>query len=337
MPLDGVFLTRLRRELAGAVVGGRVDKIHQPARETIVIAMRARAGNRKLLLSASASNPRVHFTELAQDNPKSPPMFCMLMRKHLTGAKLVDITQAGLDRILHFHFETTNELGDRVVLTLSVEIMGRHSNIILVDQEGRIIDAVKRVSDEMSRVRPVLPGMMYTHVPAGSRLDIYKAAPSEIVKRLHDTPEQPLYKALISALEGMSPLVCREIAWNAARDWETPVSQLDGERETRLKFYLSQLSDRLNRDEVHPVMLVDAAGKPSDFTYIDINQYGHTLVSRDFDTYSALLDSFYSERDRIDRMRQRGAVRSLRFASWRRSARNCLNRRSAKRLKFTAI
>ena len=307
MPLDGVFLTRLRRELAGAVVGGRVDKIHQPARETIVIAMRARAGNRKLLLSASASNPRVHFTELAQDNPKSPPMFCMLMRKHLTGAKLVDITQAGLDRILHFHFETTNELGDRVVLTLSVEIMGRHSNIILVDQEGRIIDAVKRVSDEMSRVRPVLPGMMYTHVPAGSRLDIYKAAPSEIVKRLHDTPEQPLYKALISALEGMSPLVCREIAWNAARDWETPVSQLDGERETRLKFYLSQLSDRLNRDEVHPVMLVDAAGKPSDFTYIDINQYGHTLVSRDFDTYSALLDSFYSERDRIDRMRQRGA------------------------------
>ncbi len=123
MPLDGVFLTRLRRELAGAVVGGRVDKIHQPARETIVIAMRARAGNRKLLLSASASNPRVHFTELAQDNPKSPPMFCMLMRKHLTGAKLADITQAGLDRILHFHFETTNELGDRVVLTLSVEIM----------------------------------------------------------------------------------------------------------------------------------------------------------------------------------------------------------------------
>lgn len=120
-----------------------------------------------------------------------------------------------------------------------------------------------------------------------TRLDIYNAAPSEIVKRSHDTPEQPLYKALISALEGMSPLVCREIAWNAARDWETPVSQLDGERETRLKFYLSQLSDRLNRDEVHPVMLVDAAGKPSDFTYIDINQYGHTLVSRDFDTYSA--------------------------------------------------
>ena len=311
MPLDGVFLTRLRRELAGAVVGGRVDKIHQPARETIVIAMRARAGNRKLLLSASASNPRVHFTELAQDNPKSPPMFCMLMRKHLTGAKLVDITQAGLDRILHFHFETTNELSDRVVLTLSVEIMGRHSNIILVDQEGRIIDAVKRVSDEMSRVRPVLPGMTYTHVPAGSRLDIYKAAPSEIVKRLHDTPEQPLYKALISALEGMSPLVCREIAWNAARDWETPVSQLDGERETRLKFYLSQLSDRLNRDEVHPVMLVDAAGKPSDFTYIDINQYGHTLVSRDFDTYSALLDSFYSERDRIDRMRGADLLRLL--------------------------
>lgn len=132
MPLDGVFLSQLKREIEDRIVGGRVDKIHQPARETIVIAMRAQAGNHKLLVSASASNPRLHFTTLPQDNPKSPPMFCMLMRKHLTGAKLVSITQAGLDRVLHLHFETANELGDRVVLTLAVEIMGRHSNIILV-------------------------------------------------------------------------------------------------------------------------------------------------------------------------------------------------------------
>ncbi|WP_288283684.1 NFACT RNA binding domain-containing protein [uncultured Anaerotruncus sp.] len=307
MPLDGVFLSQLKREIEDRIVGGRVDKIHQPARETIVIAMRAQAGNHKLLVPASASNPRLHFTTLPQDNPKSPPMFCMLMRKHLTGAKLVSITQAGLDRVLHLHFETANELGDRVVLTLAVEIMGRHSNIILVGPDGRVVDAVKRVSDEMSSVRPVLPGMAYTHVPAQDRLNIYTAAPSEIVARLRAGKDAELSKALLGALEGISPLVCREIAHNAARGEETLVSQLDGERETRLKFYLAQLSDRLNSGGARPTMLVDGTGKPKDFSYLDLNQYGHALVCREYDSYSALLDSFYSERDRIDRMHQRGA------------------------------
>lgn len=306
MPLDGVFLSQLKREISDVIVGGRVDKIHQPARETIVIAMRAQAGNHKLLVSASASNPRLHFTTLPQDNPKSPPMFCMLMRKHLSGAKLLDITQAGLDRVLHLHFETANELGDRVVMTLAVEIMGRHSNIILVGPDGRVVDAIKRVSDEMSSVRPVLPGMAYTHVPAQDRLNIYTAAPSEIVARLRAGRDAELSKALLGALEGMSPLVCREIAHNA-RGEEVLVSQLTDEQETRLKFYLAQLSDRLNSGGARPTMLIDGAGKPKDFSYLDVNQYGHTLVCREYGSYSELLDNFYSERDRIDRMHQRGA------------------------------
>ncbi len=306
MPLDGVFLSQIKNELEPMLLGGRVDKIHQPAKETVVIAMRAKAGNHKLLLSASASNPRLHLTTQPQDNPKAPPMFCMLMRKHLSGAKLVALRQIGLDRILHFDFETTNELGDRVVLTLAVEIMGRHSNIILVDQNNRIIDAVKRINDEMSRVRPILPGMSYTLVPAQDRLNIFTAAPAQVLERVHNS-EQELSRALLGALEGMSPLVCREIAHHVTRGTEITSSLLDEEQQTRLRFYLAQLSDRLNAGQTTPTMLVDASGKPKDFTYLDINQYGHTLVSRSFQTYSELLDSFYSERDRIDRMRQRGA------------------------------
>ncbi|MCI8650235.1 MAG: fibronectin/fibrinogen-binding protein [Anaerotruncus sp.] len=306
MPLDGVFLSQIKNELEPVLLGGRVDKIHQPAKETVVIAMRAKAGNHKLLLSASASNPRLHLTTQPQDNPKAPPMFCMLMRKHLSGAKLVALRQIGLDRILHFDFETTNELGDRVVLTLAVEIMGRHSNIILVDQNNRIIDAVKRINDEMSRVRPILPGMSYTLVPAQDRLNIFTAAPAQVLERVHNS-EQELSRALLGALEGMSPLVCREIAHHVTRGTEITSSLLDEEQQTRLRFYLAQLSDRLNAGQTTPTMLVDASGKPKDFTYLDINQYGHTLVSRSFQTYSELLDSFYSERDRIDRMRQRGA------------------------------
>ncbi len=307
MPLDGIFLNRLKNELTGLILNGRVDKIHQPAKETIVIAMRAQGGNHKLLISASASNPRLHFTAQPQDNPKSPPMFCMLMRKHLTGAKLVDIRQIGLDRILQFDFETVNEMGDRVIMTLAVEIMGRHSNIILISPDRRIVDSVKRINDEMSRVRPILPGMTYTLVPAPNRLSLFEAVPAQIVERVQAGPDVELSKALLQALEGISPLVCREIAHHAARGAEVTVSKLSDEHLTRLKFYLSQLIDQLSANETHPTMLVDAAGKPKDFTFLDINQYGHALVCRSYDTYSDLLDHFYNERDRIDRMHQRGA------------------------------
>lgn len=306
MPLDGVFLSQLTKEVADKIVGGRVDKIHQPARETVVISMRAKGGNQKLLLCASASNPRMHFTALPQDNPKSPPMFCMLMRKHLTGAKLLEARQLGLDRVVHFKFETTNELGDRVVLTLAVEIMGRHSNVILVDQDNRVIDAVKRVTDEMSRVRPVLPGIGYTLAPAQPRLNIFTASPSEIADRVAQSQEE-LSKALPKALEGMSPLICREIAFHVDRNGEAIAGRLNEEQVTRLKFYVSRLSDLLNAGETTPTMLLDPSGKPKDFSYMDIHQYGHTMVGRAYETYSELLDTFYSERDRIDKVHQRSA------------------------------
>lgn len=307
MPLDGIFLNRMKTELSKQILNGRVDKIHQPAKETIVIAMRAQGGNHKLLISASASNPRVHFTSLPQDNPKSPPMFCMLMRKHLTGAKLVDIRQIGLDRILHLDFETVNDMGDRVTMTLAVEIMGRHSNIILIGPDRRIVDAIKRINDEMSRVRPILPGMTYTLVPAQDRLSLMNAAPSQIIERIQAGPDVELSKALLKALEGISPLVCREIAHHAVRGEEHFVSKLTEEHIVRLKFFLSQLIDQLTEYKTHPTMLVDAAGKPKDFSFLDIEQYGHTLVCRAYETYSEMLDHFYSERDRIDRMHQRSA------------------------------
>lgn len=306
MPLDGVFLNQLTKEIADVVVGGRVDKIHQPARETVVVSMRAKGGNSKLLFSASASNPRIHFTTLPQDNPKSPPMFCMLMRKHLTGAKLLSVEQLGLDRVVHFRFETTNELGDRVVLTLAAEIMGRHSNVILVDQDNRIIDAVKRVTDEMSRVRPVLPGMSYTLAPAPKRLSLFTDTPAQIVALLA-THDDELSKALPKVLEGVSPLICREIAYHVSRQEDVRAGAMDEEQQTRLKFFLAQLSDLLTQGEARPTLLADPSGKPKDFSYLDIHQYGHTLIGRTCESYSALLDTFYSERDRIDKVHQRSA------------------------------
>ena len=166
MALDGAFLYAIRNELS-SLIGGRVEKIHQPSREEIIISLRTRNGGKKLYISANAASARVHITENTVDNPQTPPMFCMLLRKHLGSGKLVGIRQDGLERILFLDFECVNELGDIVTVTLACEIMGRCSNLIIINNEGRVIDSIKRVDEEMSRERLVLPGMKYTLPPRG--------------------------------------------------------------------------------------------------------------------------------------------------------------------------
>ena len=165
MALDGAFLRLLKREIESWALGSRVDRIAQPSREELILTLRQKGGSRRLLISAGADSPRIHFTESKVENPKEPPMFCMLLRKHLSSARLAQVRQVGMDRILHLVFETANELGDRVELILAVEIMGRHSNCILVGADGRIADAVKRVDQETSSVRPILPGLPYELPP----------------------------------------------------------------------------------------------------------------------------------------------------------------------------
>ena len=165
MALDGAFLRHIKKELEEKLLGGRVDKIHQPNREELVVAFRTREAAYKVLFSARANSARVHFTAIPLENPKQPPMLCMLLRKKLQGAKLTAIRQPELERLLHFDFDTVNELGDHVTLTLTVEIMGRYSNIILSDENGKIIDALKRVDAEMSSQRLVLPGLTYQLPP----------------------------------------------------------------------------------------------------------------------------------------------------------------------------
>ena len=212
MALDGSFLRQIAHELKGQILDAKVDKIHQVSREELVIILRQRSGSCKLYLSAGADSPRIHLTQTSFENPKTPPMFCMLLRKHLSGARVVALRQVGLDRILQLVFETRNEMGDLVQLTGSMEIMGRHSNFILIDQDGRVIDALKRVDDTMSSVRPVLPGMRYTLPPAQDKLLLTEAAPEEMAQRIAGGRDVPLSKAILAEVQGVSPIVCREIA-----------------------------------------------------------------------------------------------------------------------------
>ena len=305
MALDGIFLSRVKAEIEAVAVGARVDKIAQPSREEIILHLRWRGGSGKLLLAASPQSPRVHWVQDAPENPKAPPMFCMLLRKHLMGGKLAEIKQVSLDRILQFKFESTNELGDPVDIFVVIEIMGKHSNIILVGQDNRIIDAIKRVNAETSSVRQVLPGMHYALPPAQDKLNLLEAGPAEIIQRLRIGKDIEFSKALCDTLEGTSPIVGREIAHYTTRGEERAVSEITAEQWTRLEFFLSDMIQKCKSGECVPTMVLEPEGRPRDFSYIPIRQYGTAMLTREYESCCALLDTFYAQRDRTERVRQR--------------------------------
>lgn len=305
MALDGIFLSRIKRELEPILIGARVDKIHQPSRDSIVITLRTLGqGTKKLLFSSSAGTARVHLTDRELENPKTPPMFCMLLRKHLSSGKLVSIRQDGFERILFFDFEAADEFGDRVVLTVAVEIMGRCSNILLISPEGKVIDSIKRVSEDMSRVRRILPGITYTLPPRDSRLCLNDFADAELFGLLNGQNTE-LSKALIKCFEGISPVFSREAAFFACRGEERPAAELSDDEKTRLCYYLHDVAERLNRGENKYCILRTREGLMKDFCFTTINQYGSLMFCREFDSPSKLLDAFCSERDVLAQTKQR--------------------------------
>ena len=184
MPLDGITLNLLKQELSQYIIGSRIEKIHQPSKDELVFHLRSREGAYRLLISASANSPRLHLTANAPENPATPPMLCMLFRKHLTGAAITGIRQLGLDRIVFIDLAGTNEIGDSVTFTLCVEIMAKHSNIVLVNSDGIIVDAVKRVDFTQSSVRQILPTFRYQYPPQQSKLNLTEIEPETAVKTI---------------------------------------------------------------------------------------------------------------------------------------------------------
>ncbi len=308
MALDGAFLACLRQELVDALPEARIDKIHQPGREELLIALRFKGGNRKLYLSAGANSPRIHFTEQAPENPAQPPMFCMLLRKRLTGGRLAAIRQEGLERALYLDFDCISELGEPVRLTLAVEIMGRHSNIILIGPDGRIIDAIKRVDPAMSSVRPILPGLPYEVPPApAGKYDLTCHTPEEITAALRAGKDGPLSKALQGITTGLSPLTCREISYRATAGQDTAVSGLTDREWEKLTDCLHRVQNAvLTGERRAPYLLVKPGGDPLEFSFQPIIQYGLEATGQEMDTFSALLDTFYSKRALAERMRVKG-------------------------------
>ena len=259
MALDAVCLAAVLDEVKRSVLGGRIDKIYQPARDEVVMAVRGNEGNVRLLFSASPNHPRVQLTRLSRENPGTPPMFCMLLRKHLTGARILEIAQPELERIVLFRLEALDELGDRVERRLVLECMGRSANLILLDGEGRVTDCVRRQEGDLTAgKRQVLPGLFY---------------------RL---PE-PRF--------GVPPLLERELRFRGeAGELEEPIRDL---------------YEQVRAGEYTPYMLV-RDGRPVDFSFLPILQYGPDTELRKYETFGQLLDDFYETRESQERTRQKG-------------------------------
>lgn len=309
MALDGVFLQKVREEMA-VLIDSRIDKIQQLSKDEILLTFRTREGAKKLFISTSAGAARVHLTKESYEAPQVPPMFCMLLRKHLSNAKLLSISQDGQERILTFELLSANELGDMVNFTLAVEIMGRHSNLILINSEGKIIDSIKRVGQDLSSVRLVLPGMRYEAPPKVKKLSLFSfTEDSELDTLIENLSEKtlPLSKGLMAEIEGISPVFAREAEFYSAKGNDAFCNELSDECITRLRFYLKKVANELLADENKYYTLKDKSGLLKDFAFCSILQYGALMTTKEFLSPSELLDYYYSERDTLSRIKQKSA------------------------------
>ena len=319
MAIDAICLQAVAGELRPQLLGLRVDKVHQPARDQVVLLFRGK----RLLLNAGAGAPRLQLTEILRDNPAEPPMFCMLLRKHLSGARVAGLTQPPLERLVKIEFDAFDELGRAGRRTLVLEAMGRRSNLILLDGEGRVIDSLRRVDADMSAARQVLPGLFYQPPASTGRLPFLEETEAGFAARFAAAAaEKTLDAFLLDQYFGLSPLMARELAFQAAGDVDARVFQMGGPGP--LWRALEGFQDRVREERFTPVCLL-RDGKPLDFACVPVGQYGGAAECVAYPSFSALLDAFYEAREKQERARQRGAD-LLRAAS---TARDRLRRKLA--------
>ena len=297
MPFDAIFLSAVVEELTPVLIGERIDKIQQPARDTVLLHLRSRG---KLLLSANGSRPRIHLTRASFENPAQPPMFCMLLRKHLSGGRIAGLAQPPAERKLDLALDCTDEMGIPCRKHLILELMGRNSNLILTDGDGRIIDCMRRVDFEMSEARQVLPGLFYREPPKQDKRIPWQTDEAELLSLLDavDSPKR-LDTWLLDTFAGLSPLISRELSYRFCGEVEADILTLS--RPELARFLARELA---MTGEKQPVLLLQG-GAAKDFSYRPIAQYGDYMTSRRCESFSALLDEFYTQRDRNERMRQR--------------------------------
>ena len=297
MPLDSITLSALAAELRPQLVGAKIDKVQQPERDTVLLSLHGPGGNCRLVLCGGVGCARVHVTAASYENPAQPPMFCMLLRKHLIGARIAGLEQPQRERILLFHLDALDEMGQPVRKMLALEMIGRGTNLILCDGDGHILDSLRRVDADMSALRQVLPGLLYRLPISQGKPDFFALTGEErrAAFAARD-PSRPADKWLLDTFSSLSPLLCREL-----------VSRCGGET-ARLPEEMDALAARAEAGAFEPWMLLEEGGRPRDFSCMPITQYGSALTSERFPSFSALLDAFYTRRGQAEEMRRRTAA-----------------------------
>ncbi len=302
MPIDYVFTGALCSELDRALKGARIDKVQQPSRDLLILSVYTSEGNKRLLLSAGVGTARLHFTQERYENPETPPMFCMLMRKHFGGGRIESVERSEGERIAEISVLTRDELGVESRRRIIIELLGRSSNIIAVDETGRITDCIRRADFGADAYRSLIPGMIYKLPKPQEKPDFWGIAPTERRAILKDIDEgSDLQKALMSRFSGLSPLIAGEISARAG-----------GLREN-LAAASEAMCESVAAGEFTPCLLAEG-DKPLDFTFMPIRQYGDRVALAEYATFSELLDIYYAQRERGELMRRLSGdlARSLR-------------------------
>lgn len=309
MPLDAICLGAVTNELNTVLTGCRIEKVYQPDRDEIVIQTRGQGGARRLLVSIAAGTPRVHFIETARENPAVPPMFCMLLRKHVQGAKIAAVTQPAVERMLSIELDTTDEMGVACKKHLICELMGKHSNVVLCGEDNRIIDAMRRVDGDLSGKRQVLPGLFYRMPPAQDKHDPFAVSGVGLAAAAAQADgEQTLDRFLLNTLLGFSPLLCRELAFRATGDTAKPLGTLSDEERNRLAKVYDDFLAYIEEKRWKPFLLTKSEDNAVfDFTFLPVTQYEGLMNVTQYESFSSLLAAFFEKKGRVERMTRRSS------------------------------
>ncbi|MFA5524840.1 MAG: NFACT RNA binding domain-containing protein [Tissierellales bacterium] len=307
MSFDGIVMKSLAFELTSLLKNGRIEKIYQPENDEIILIARNNSRNYKLLISANSSNPRIYLTKDTKTNPMTPPMFCMLLRKHVQNGKILDIYQHSMDRVLSIDIQSLDELGVLSTKTLIVELMGKHSNIIFIDSNtNKIIDSIKRIPVSVSSVRQVLPGLVYNNPPSQGKLSPTNLSKEDFIDFIEKSRNGiAIYKLLYGNIIGLSPLLSREICYKANVDTDMIVSQLQQEDINNLYIAFKDFYDNINDNNFSPTIVMNEdKNEVLAFSAINILQYG-TLPKNHFSSINDLLEDFYIIRDKANRIKHK--------------------------------
>lgn len=303
MALDGLVVSNVIHELKEKLIGGRINKIAQPEKDELIFTIKAKETYR-LFCSASASLPLIYLTSDNKQNPMVAPNFCMLLRKHLNSARILDITQPGLERIVNIKIEHLNEMGDLCIKTLVIELMGKHSNIIFIDDENKIIDSIKRVSGFVSSVREVLPGRTYFIPHTQDKLDPFHMTEQAFFEKVYHKP-MTIAKAIYTSLTGFSPLIANELCYRATIDSTKPATELSELEQIHLYGTVCRLLSDIQEGTYTPNIIYDEKS-PVEFSCVPLTLY-HDKQATEFDSISSVFEIYYASKNMISRIRQKSA------------------------------